>query len=88
MWSGALAHAIQLKQGEVEAHEVLQCLLGDGGGTGEAGSAAVEAQGGADFLEDQVVGQHEAPGHCVLPAFHSKTNRKSHDTAGYGAGLT
>ena len=63
MWSRALTHAVQLIQLNVEAHEVLQRVLGDGRSACETAPTAVQPKGTTHSLEDQIISQHEAPGH-------------------------
>ena len=65
--SRAFTHPIQLPQRDVQAHEVIQSVFGDGGRSGAAQFAAVQAQDSAHLLEHQIVRQHEAPGHRLLP---------------------
>lgn len=61
--SSALAHAVQLKDGDVEAHEVLQCVFGDGSCTCVTGPTAVKTQSFSYILENQGIRQREAPRH-------------------------
>lgn len=51
VWSGALAHAVQLVQRDVQAEEELQRVLGDGRGSREAERTAVQPQRLPDFPE-------------------------------------
>lgn len=75
--TGALAHAVQLHQWHVQAHEVLQSLLGDGGGACEADLTAVQTQSSTHLLEGQIVGEHETPWHHIL-AVTKNMRLKSH----------
>jgi len=52
----ALAHAVQLVHGDVQAEEELQGVFGDGGGARVAPAAAVQAQGLAHLFEHQLFG--------------------------------
>lgn len=54
--SGALAHAVQLVQRNVEAEEELQGVFGDGSGARVALFAAVQAQSLAHFFEHELFG--------------------------------
>lgn len=73
VWACAFTHAVQLQQWDVQAHEVLQSVFGDRGSTSEETLAAVEAQRSTHLLEDQIVCQHEAPGHLILPITQQST---------------
>lgn len=42
--AGAFTHAVELHDWNVEAHEVLQSVFGDGGSAGEENLAAVQSQ--------------------------------------------
>lgn len=64
----ALAHAVQLLHRDAEAHEVVQSIFGDGSGSSAGQLAAVQTQLATNLLKHQIVGQHEAPRHLVLPA--------------------
>lgn len=56
MRSGALAHAVQFVQRNIQAEEELQRVFGDGSGTGVALSAAVQAQSLAHLFEHELFG--------------------------------
>lgn len=75
MRAGAFAHAVDLQDGDVEAHEVVQCVLGDGRSTGETDFAAVQTERGADLLKHQTVGYGVAPRHHVLSATQKVVSR-------------
>lgn len=64
----ALAHAVELQDGNVEAHEEVKRVFGDGRSTGETDFAAVQAKRGAHLLKNQIVGYGIAPRHQVLSA--------------------
>lgn len=51
MRARALAHAVQLVQGDVQAEEELQGVFGDGRGTRVALGAAVQSQSLAHLFE-------------------------------------
>lgn len=53
VWSGALAHAVQLVQRNVQAEEELQGVFGDGGSSCVALVAAIQAQSSTHLLENQ-----------------------------------
>lgn len=54
--SGALAHAVELVEGNIQAEEELQRVFGDRGGACVAFVAAVQAQGLAYFLKHKLFG--------------------------------
>lgn len=68
MRAGAFTHAVDLHDRNVEAHEVLQSVFGDGGSAGEEILAAVQSQHSMHLLIYQAIGQREAPRHHILPA--------------------
>ena len=67
VWASALTHSVDLKKRNVQAHEVLKRVLGDGSCAGIAGLATVKAQGKAHLCENQFVGKREAPRHDISP---------------------
>lgn len=56
MRSGALTHAVQLVQRNVQAEEELQGVFGDGSSAGVALSAAIQAQSFTHLFEHQLLG--------------------------------
>lgn len=56
MRSGALAHAVQLVQRDIQAEEELQGVFGDGSGARVAPAAAVQAQGLTHLFEHKLFG--------------------------------
>lgn len=68
MRAGAFAHAVDLQDGHVEAHEVVERVFGDGRRAGEADFAAVQTERSAHLLEHQTVGHGVAPRHHVISA--------------------
>lgn len=54
--AGALAHAVQLVQGDIQAEEELQGVFGDGSGAGVALVAAVQAQSLTHLFENKLFG--------------------------------
>lgn len=68
MRAGAFTHAVDLQDGHVEAHEVVQGVFGDGRRAGEADLAAVQAERSTHLLKHQTVGHGVAPRHRVLSA--------------------
>ena len=56
MRSGALAHAVQLVQRNIQAEEELQGVFGDGSGAGVALVAAVQAQSLTHLFEHELFG--------------------------------
>lgn len=74
--SRALAHAVQLEDGNVQAHEILQRVFGDGSCTREAGPAAVETQSFPNVLIHQAICHRETPGHGGI-AVDDKTDSQT-----------
>lgn len=64
----ALTHAVDLQDGDVEAHEVVKRVFGDGCSACEADFAAVQTKCGPHLLKHQSVGYGVAPRHHVLSA--------------------
>lgn len=78
MRPGALAHAVDLVQGDVETHEVLYGVPADGGRPRIARLTAVKTQGKAHLPEDQAVRQAKPPGHHISPGIHRDGQFYSH----------
>jgi hypothetical protein len=60
--TGTFAHAVDLKDGDVDAHEVVERVLHDRGGPGETELAARQPKPGPHTLEDDGVGDGPAEG--------------------------
>lgn len=77
MRPSALAHAVELIQGDVQTEEELQGVFGDGRGPRVALSAAVQPQSLAHLFEHKLFGNVVAEGwarRCVVPT--QKTGRE------------
>lgn len=76
MRSGALAHAVQLVQRNIQAEEELQGVFGDGSGACVALVAAVQAQGLTHLFEHQLFGYVIAE-RCAASCCASEERRKT-----------
>lgn len=63
VWACTLTHAIQLKDRDVQTHEVFQCVLSDWCCPGKAVLATIQPKSSTYFLKDYAISQREAPGH-------------------------
>lgn len=79
MWASALTHAIGLEEGNVQAHEILKGLLGNGSSPCKTGLAAVEAQGQTHLFENQGAGKSETPRHHIIPGINREKETKLGD---------
>lgn len=79
VWASALTHAIGLKEGDVQAHEILKGLLGNWSCPCKTGLAAVEAQGQTHLSENQLVGNRETPRHHIIPGINGPNKTKLGD---------
>lgn len=79
MRPGALAHAVQLVQRDVQAEEELQGVFGDGSGACVALGAAVQPQSLAHLFEHELFGEVVAEG-CAARCSAPKTKHKNDET--------
>lgn len=67
VWSRALAQPVQFTDGDVQAEEELQDLLGEGRGPADEGVAVLQAQRGPDLREHQGLCHAVVYGHVPFP---------------------